>query len=637
MRKGIATETILIIFIASIIIAAVVISPYSSDVAQYVKQAPYKSPGFPSIPSHVCKDTDNGINPNTYGYVYFTDNPDSHYEDSCIGTDQVVEHYCEDNMVQFSYPHCPNGCLNGACIVTPVCGDTWCNGEETCETCPTDCGPCTCTDADGDGYDHIDWRHCPTGDDCRDDIPSINPGATEICNNYIDDDCDGLIDTNDPIDCPLCSDTDYGLNYYEKGTVTDINGVVKEDVCYYTNDGTLAEYYCNPETHTWAYDLYQCPYWCSDGVCVNNCMDRICGDGETCFNCPQDCGDCCGNGECDYEETTITCPEDCGSVCGDGVCNGAESAENCPHDCTSVCGDRECTHTETAQTCPEDCICTDTDGGIDYFKRGTVNDMYGITHVDACNPSNSQELFERYCNALGELETDYYTCPVACSGDICVDSYCGDNKCTGSETSSSCPEDCGVCACGDEICDLRCETCDSCSEDCGDCCGNGECDYGENCNTCPEDCGDCCGNGACETYWGETALNCQEDCLISCKHGYQEYTIIDIIEATVFSSPAILADVYLGDIDNAIYGASALGLHEDKIDYIELTDTRAAKTHIYNICKNDYTVSEPYCTSSNRFAISDYSESGLRCIELNDERIYAILYDEALWDWWPFW
>jgi serine protease len=61
------------------------------------------------------------------------------------------------------------------------------------------------TDFDGDGY-------FAEVDDCDDMNPAINPGATEICDDGIDNDCDGLIDE----DCggsPVLTDAD-GDGYY---------------------------------------------------------------------------------------------------------------------------------------------------------------------------------------------------------------------------------------------------------------------------------------------------------------------------------------------------------------------------------------------------------------------------------------
>ncbi|MFH1466700.1 MAG: MopE-related protein [Pseudomonadota bacterium] len=69
-------------------------------------------------------------------------------------------------------------------------------------------------DADGDGWGDAASRlasclqpsgHVADTTDCDDADAAVNPGATEICNNFVDDDCDG-----GPGDCMLTAEFDLG-------------------------------------------------------------------------------------------------------------------------------------------------------------------------------------------------------------------------------------------------------------------------------------------------------------------------------------------------------------------------------------------------------------------------------------------
>jgi len=62
---------------------------------------------------------------------------------------------------------------------------------------------CLCNDADGDGYGAPASVTCGHPElDCDDTNPDVNPGAAEICTGGFDEDCDGLIDCDDVLDCP---------------------------------------------------------------------------------------------------------------------------------------------------------------------------------------------------------------------------------------------------------------------------------------------------------------------------------------------------------------------------------------------------------------------------------------------------
>ncbi len=103
----------------------------------------------------------------------------------------------------------------GECAADADCDDgDACNGEERCEesacvaglppACEASdachlasCDPASgCVesliDADGDGHAPAELGEC--GDDCDDTRAAARPGATEVCGNALDDDCDGDAD-----------------------------------------------------------------------------------------------------------------------------------------------------------------------------------------------------------------------------------------------------------------------------------------------------------------------------------------------------------------------------------------------------------------------------------------------------------
>lgn len=69
--------------------------------------------------------------------------------------------------------------------------------------------PAECTDMDIDGYS-LEGGSCGAVD-CDDNNADVNPGAAEICSDNIDNNCNGLTDTADmnAVDCPIdCTDVD---------------------------------------------------------------------------------------------------------------------------------------------------------------------------------------------------------------------------------------------------------------------------------------------------------------------------------------------------------------------------------------------------------------------------------------------
>ncbi|MCB9553584.1 MAG: chitobiase/beta-hexosaminidase C-terminal domain-containing protein [Myxococcales bacterium] len=390
---------------------------------------------------------------------------------------------CGDDGCGGSCGACDPGelCAGGACVpIDEGCGDDVCASDESCATCPADCGACcgdgTCAPDESCATCPADCG-CPEGELCELDTATCVPGCV-------------------PLDCAT-------VECGGDGCGGDCGGCDDDRVC---------------ET----------------GRCVAppaSCGDEVCQPGETCLDCPADCGFCCGNLRCSPEhgEDCATCPVDCGcgpdercdigaracnpacladcddricgddgcggacgvcvdgacdadgrcgpppAACGDGTCDPGEDCGTCPADCGACCGDGRCRGGESCATCPADCAC----------PEGDVCDI----PARACVPA---------------------ACEPACQGRICGPDGCG-GTCGACDPGELCDPDRGRCAlpcapqcngrdCGDDGCGGTCGACDD-----GDVCTDGRCAppcapqcEGRSCGDdgCGGTCG-ACGDGLC--------------------------------------------------------------------------------------------------------------------------------------------
>jgi len=174
---------------------------------------------------------------------------------------------------------------------------------------------------------------------------------------------------------------------------------------------TVREYFCdNLSAGGYNSEFYKCPNGCKEGACIGQiCKDTCSSLGKQCgtwtiCNVSTNCGTCiapqiCSNGQCVGSNTTL---------CGDGICGSGETCTNCPKDC-GACVNQTYT-------------CTDSDGGINYNVKGITTEYLGsnitATGTDFCSNST---LTEYYCSS-SRLAKTTYTCSgnATCIGGACI-------------------------------------------------------------------------------------------------------------------------------------------------------------------------------------------------------------------------
>ena len=305
---------------------------------------------------------------------------DEDCDPSTIGDDDDGDGYIDSNCCQQigARLSCGRDCDDTTQDVNPEIVDVCGNGDEDCDgDVDEDPNMTFFRDADGDGFgipsDTI--LACAAGNgyvlrntDCNDDLPGVNPDATELCELAMtDEDCDGAV--NEGCDC-------------------DSMGASR--MCTGSSEGQ-----CRPGTQ-------EC-LASGGGFAWGPCIDRVEPMAEICDGLDNDCDMIVDN------NPAFTCRPGQMEI-GDNACGQSN--------CTRQCNDDTCQWTTTDFSCPETAgtcnYCDDTGRGL-AEEIGFANETHTFTFVresgatflgDASERSDCGRLRNSRCTVIAQQSTD---------------------------------------------------------------------------------------------------------------------------------------------------------------------------------------------------------------------------------------
>ncbi|MBU1239880.1 putative metal-binding motif-containing protein [Myxococcota bacterium] len=314
-----------------------------------------------------------------------------------------------------------------------ICGD---HVDNDCDGIPDDGCPGTyCEDNDNDGFGV--GEGCQGPQDCDDNNPDMNPGATENCGDGIDDNCDFVPDGM----CDTCVDMD-GDGYFA-GNGEDCVGLPKDcdDTRAWVHPGGVEICGNNDDEN------------CNLSITDTPCVDPA--DAEECLALPPEQIEACLE-----EHNTSGPPDNClaADTTATGPCHDPACILACQEACATGVG---CDTGLNAciDACPiwvETCVDTDGDGwgvgpGCPWEDCAPDDDTIFPNAVETCDgiDNDCDGTADDWSAAGGEQCLDH-ECVVGCSGDAtclgmcptvdCVD-HDGDGWGVGADCDRQDPDD----------------------------------------------------------------------------------------------------------------------------------------------------------------------------------------------------